>query len=219
METSVGIRVLIVMRELIQRIGLMHIITLDSEMQVVASVSTLDDARRVLIKKPVDLVIVNAEMEGGTGYSFIQELAARKPRVWPVAYDAFGKAMSISRALKSEAKAVITAEDSKESILTVLIAVTAGRQLLSPCSAEVITRELTDPTQTSEKKARLSLSARESQVYQLLGKGSANKDIAAEMGISVRTVDTLMDRIKDKLGVKGGHKLRQRAAMDVSAMG
>ena len=57
------------------------------------------------------------------------------------------------------------------------------------------------------------LSQRERQVFRLLGSGSSGRAIAAELGVSVKTVETHRQRIKDKLQLKTGAEVNRRAAI------
>lgn len=56
-----------------------------------------------------------------------------------------------------------------------------------------------------------SLTDRELEVYQLIGEGQASREIAAKLGVSVRTVDAHRTHIKDKLGLRDASELSYRA--------
>ena len=63
------------------------------------------------------------------------------------------------------------------------------------------------------------LSGQQQQIYRLLGRGTPNEDIARQLGISVRTLESYCVRIMDKLGVQGVKELRRRAIRDALAAG
>jgi DNA-binding CsgD family transcriptional regulator len=63
------------------------------------------------------------------------------------------------------------------------------------------------------------LSGQQQQIYRLLGQGAANEDIARQLGISVRTLESYCVRIMDKLGTQGIKELRRRAIRAAVASG
>ena len=69
------------------------------------------------------------------------------------------------------------------------------------------------PAQTSLSPPRLPLSERETQVFERIGRGQGSSAIAAQLGVSVKTVETYRESIKRKLGLESGHELLRAALL------
>ena len=116
---------------------------------------------------------------------------------------------AIRRALDAGAGGYVTKREAAESLVAAIRAVLAGSCYLSP-RAEAALRELTPLA---------GLSGQQQQIYRLLGQGASNEDIARQLGISVRTLESYGVRIMDKLGVQGIKELRRRAIHDALEAG
>jgi DNA-binding CsgD family transcriptional regulator len=62
------------------------------------------------------------------------------------------------------------------------------------------------------------LSDRELQIFQLIGASIPNRDIATQLGISVKTVETHRENLKNKLGIQDGHDLKDAASFFVNSL-
>jgi DNA-binding NarL/FixJ family response regulator len=202
MQSSNVIKVLLVVPEVIQRIGLTHIITEHAGMEVCGEAATLDLARKFLSKKAVDLVIVSVRMENGGGYNLLKELSARKQKAWTVAYAYFDQLHTVIRAKECGATAVLSKEDVIPSIVAALADAAVGKDHISPFGALSLSREVLElkAARVSGADLKQILSARQQQIYELLGQDLQQKEIAAELGISDKTVNTNIARIREKLG-------------------
>ncbi len=113
----------------------------------------------------------------------------------------------IQRALDAGAGGYVTKREVAESLIDAIRAVLAGERYLSP-RAEAALRELTPKD---------VLSGQQQQIYQLLGRGLSNTEIARQLNISVRTLESYCARILDKMRLQGIKELRRQAIRDAGS--
>ena len=106
-------------------------------------------------------------------------------------------------------------------LLTAIRAVREGRSFVSPMLAEAEAQEAASPPQVAgqieAEEALAGLSARERQVLVLLAHGHTHSQMAEQLGISVKTVETHRARLSDKLGLKSRADL-VRLALDAGLL-
>jgi DNA-binding NarL/FixJ family response regulator len=216
METSTDKKILLVVPQAVVRTGLSQMIGVNSKMKVCAEAGTLEQARRTLARQDVDLVIVTVEIEGGNGYRFLKELVSHKRKIWPVAYGHFQNAASVNLALLNGAKGVISIDDSAEEVLSALTFVTAGRQAITKINAELLVQAMSEAIQREKNAEQKPLAPREQQLYEMLGSTMKLSLIAEKMGLSPKTLNTMIHRIETKKGLKSTLDLRLHSATDLS---
>lgn len=207
-------QILIVQPVPVVRLGLVHMIVLGSEMKVCADSATLARARSLLPRHQPDIVIVDPAMEDGEGFVFLKEASA--PPGKTIVFSRSLNAATAQRAFQCGARAIISHQDSQESVLAALTAVMEGRRHIAPCASDAIAGGLDFPENQGKHRAERLLSERELQIYHLLGRGCAVKEMAAQLGISSKTVESNQTRMKEKLGLKSNAALRHEATLFVS---
>lgn len=153
------------------------------------------------------LVVVDLALGEESGIELIKKLRARGLAV--LVYSMHEGSTVIRRALDAGAGGYVTKREAAESLAAAIRAVLAGSRYLSP-RAEAALRELTPLD---------GLSGQQQQIYRLLGQGASNEDIARQLGISVRTLESYCVRIMDKLGLQGVKEMRRRAIRDALGSG
>src|SRR5262249_14200033 len=116
------------------------------------------------------------------------------------------------RTLRAGALGYITKEQATEQIVAAIRQVLAGRVFLSPAMTEkLLGRVVGESGKIDERQAEDRLSDREIEGFQSIARGKNTPQIAADMHVSPKTVETYRVRIKDKLGCSTLHELIQRA--------
>jgi len=151
------------------------------------------------------LVIVDLSLGDESGVDLIKRLRLRGLSV--LVYSMHEGAHIIRNALDAGAGGYVTKREAAQSLAEAIRAVGAGSRYLSPRAAAAYQ----DPTPLD------SLSGQQRQLYRLLGQGCTNEEIAGQLNISVRTLESYYVRVMDKLGVHGVKELRQQAIRDARA--
>lgn len=151
------------------------------------------------------LVVVDLALGEESGIDLIKKLRAKGLAV--LVYSMHEGSNVIRRALEAGAGGYVTKREAAESLGAAIQTVLAGVRYLSP-RTEAALREFSPLN---------GLSGQQQQIYRHLGQGGSNEEIARQMGISVRTLESYFVRILDKLGLPGVKELRRQAIRD--AMG
>lgn len=156
-----------------------------------------------------DVAVVDISLKAGDGLDLIKRVRARHPAARILVWSMHSEALYAERALRAGALGYITKEQATGQIVEAIRQVLAGRVYLSPAMTERLLGRVTgDGLDRSPVEA---LSDRELEVLRLIGGGVRTADIAGRLRLSVKTVETYRDRIRQKLGLADGTDLAQFA--------
>lgn len=201
-------RILLVDDHAIVRKGLKE--TLEEELGAV-SFGEADSAPRVLEKlgeAEWDLVVLDINMEGRNGLDLLTEIQSVRPKLPVLILSMYPVAEFAVRALKQGAAGYLNKQSAPEELLNAVQTLLAGRRYIS---AELADRLADDLLRDSNKPPHEELSVREYQVMLLLASGKIQKEIAAELCLSAKTVSTYHTRILKKLGLKNDIEISRYA--------
>jgi DNA-binding NarL/FixJ family response regulator len=191
MKKSEKTRILIADDHYIVRIGLVALINIESDMEVVAEAADGAEAIELFDQYNPDLVLLDMHMPVKNGIETTKEIRSRFPASRILILTAFDGDEEIHRALQAGAQGYVFKNSSGKKLIPALRAVLAG-QLWIP--QEVASR-------LEARKSFEELSPREIQVVNELAKGLANKEIAETLGITEHTVKDHLKNILSKLHV------------------
>lgn len=206
------IQVLLVHPSTLLRVGLRHIITIDSNMRVCGEAATLAQGRESQTAKRPQLIVVDPEMEKDAGFPFMTEIQRPDSDVRCVAVGGRLGRAGIERAFKAGAVAVLSHYDSEKAILQGLYAALNGTRHMSPSVTEDFCSEMDGGMMVAANPSVL-LSPREKEIFGLIGQGLRIKQVAAQAGMSARTVESHEANIKKKLGLRDNSQLRRLAIL------
>jgi DNA-binding NarL/FixJ family response regulator len=193
------VRILIVDDHSIVRDGLADLIERENGMRVVGLASTGEEAVLAAQRLKPDLIIMDLMLPSLNGIDATQRIVAELPRTRIIALSACHTLEQVSRVLRAGALGFVLKTSAAAELLRAIHEVTAGRQYVSPLIAALFPDgELNMPI---EKSPFERLSSRERTVVQLIVAGSTSSDIALQLSLSRKTVDTYRGRIMVKLGV------------------
>jgi DNA-binding NarL/FixJ family response regulator len=201
-------RILLVDDHAIVRKGLKE--TLEEELGAV-SFGEADSAPRVLEQlgeAEWDLVVLDINMEGRNGLDLLTEIQSVRPKLPVLILSMYPVAEFAVRALKQGAAGYLNKQSAPEELLNAVQTLLAGRRYIS---AELADRLADDLLRDSNKPPHEELSVREYQVMLLLASGKIQKEIAAELCLSAKTVSTYHTRILKKLGLKNDIEISRYA--------
>lgn len=111
------------------------------------------------------------------------------------------------RALHAGAKGYIMKQEAMESVVEAIRQVLGGKIYLNDKVKEHILFHLADRADAAEKTPILRLTDREREVFRLIGKGYSTREIAGKLNLSIKTIGTYRERIKEKLNIKHANEL------------
>ena len=200
-------RVLIVDDHPIVRQGLKRMIETEPDMEVCGEAATEAQARRAIRELMPDIVIVDLALQEGDGLELVRDVHAHHPDVPMLVLSMHDETIYAERLLAEGASGYIMKQAAADQLLNALRAVLRGERYVSEQLAQ--SRGVRDGGDTADPVKRLS--NRELQVLNLVGRGVSSRDIAAELGLSVKTVESHRQSIKRKLNLATNSQLLQYA--------
>lgn len=143
---------------------------------------------------PGGVIVLDLKLQGVADAAAVLEVVEMGHRVLIVSAHA-GQA-EVLGAISAGARGYLTKDADGEEILRAVRVIAAGDSFISPRLASFVL----DASRDRRAGAKLELSEREREVLSLVAAGERDQDIAETMGISVRTVRSYLDRIRDKTG-------------------
>ena len=193
-------RVLIVDDHPIFRFGLAGLITEQSHLEVCGHADSapiaLDSMRRL---KP-DLVLLDLSLRGTNGIELIKLMKAEEPTLPILVISMHDEAVFGLRALKAGALGYVMKAEAMNHVAEAISKVMQGKIYVSPKFGEKLIFKAVQSIESGTGSPVDTLSDRELEVLQLLGKGHSTRSIADTLHLSVKTIETHRAHIKEKLG-------------------
>jgi DNA-binding NarL/FixJ family response regulator len=205
------VRVFIVDDHELLRNGLAELLDNQPDMQVCGQASGEREAWGLARKARPDLAIIDISLDEGNGMDLIKRLAQHDASLKIVVLSSYDESLYAERALRAGAKGYISKQTPVRKIVGAIRHVLAGNFYLS----ERMTDKLVQRAAGGRGPAISPLDAlsdRELEVFTKIGRGCSTAEIAKDIHVSPRTVDTYRERIKSKLNLESG-TLLNRVAM------
>ena len=207
------IRVLIVDDHAMVRQGIATFIELQDDIELVGEAANGREAIARVEELRPDVVLMDLVMPEMDGVTATREIKARHPAVKVLALTSFVNDAQITPALQAGASGYLLKDLSAEELMHAIRAAHQGETPLAPAVAKKLIADIAAPR--GESSALDRLTDREREVLALLGRGMSNKEIAAQLSISAKTVKFHVSSILGKLGLAD----RTQAALFASKHG
>ena len=205
-------RVLIVDDHPIVREGLALLISTQTDLVVCGEADDVASACRSVDASPPDVVVVDISLPGGGGLDLIKRLKAHHPSVRILVSSIHEEGVYAERALRAGALGYINKREATRTLLDAIRRVRHGHIFLSEQMADrLLTRAVGGSEAVAESSSIDSLSDRELDVFESIGRGETKREIATRLHLSAKTVETYRERIRKKLGLESGTELTRRA--------
>ena len=178
------------------REGTRQILAAESDFSVVGEASSGDEAVRVVLERHPLIVLMDMRMPGLNGIEATRQILAQAPDIKVVIVSAHEDEDYVREALASGASGYILKTAPARELVEGIRAVAAGSLVLTPSLSRRLAQARSDPARASDR-----LSARELAVLRQIALGRANKEIALDLRISLRTVEGHLHNIFEKLRV------------------
>ncbi len=194
-------RVLIVDDHPAVREGLAIRISRESDLMVCGEAADEDEALELALQTHPDVAVIDMSLPTGTGIGAIKRIREADRTIRILAWSMYDEALYAERAMRAGAMGYINKREATGSIIDAIQCVLDGRIYLSG--------------PTTEFREAAGLSDRELQVFEMIGNGLKTAEIAGQLGLSVKTVETHVQRIRSKLHLKNTAELRREATRHV----
>lgn len=197
------IRVLVVDDHAVVRRGLIAFLEGEPDLELVGDADGGTRALELLAdfeaqERLPDVVLMDLQMAPPDGIAVTREIRARYRDVEVVALTSFGEETRVNAALDAGAAGYLLKDAEADEVVSAIHAAHRGELQLDPAIARRLMGRLRAAPQDDPAAG---MTARELEVLRLVGAGKANKEIAADLGISERTARTHVSNILSKLGL------------------
>ena len=209
-------RVLVVDDHPIVRQGVVQLLNCEPDFRVCAEAA---DARRALAAiaeiKP-DLGIIDICLQGTNGIELIKNIVAQWPDFPILALSMHDELLYAERALRAGAKGYVMKQEAPEKLTEALRRILNGQIYVSENLSDWMMRKAIDGKALQDPSPVGGLSDRELEVLQLIGQGCGTRQIANDLGLSVKTIESHRAHIKEKLNLKTAPEMVRFAVQWVS---
>ena len=200
--------VLIVDDHPLVREGLAMRIAAQPDMVVCGEAASTEEALALLPTAKPAVAIVDLALKKSHGLDLIKKIRKDAPSVSILVVSAYEEALFAERVVRAGARGYVNKQEAQHKVIDAIRAVLRGELYLS---AEMAQRLVDSVGQKAARQGVESLSDREIEVFQLIGRGSSARSIAEQLGISIHTVETHRENIRSKLGLHNAAELVHHA--------
>ncbi len=204
-------RVLVVDDHPIVRQGLTQLINREGDLLVCGEADGTASALQAIETLRPDVVVADLSLQGPDGLELLKNLRGRDVAVPVVILSMHDESLYAERALRAGARAYLMKQEATETVLVAIRRVLAGEIYLSDRMASRLLRQFVRQSPSSGASPVDLLSDRELEVFGLIGRGKGTRQIAEELHLSIKTVESYRAHIKDKLEIATASELVRHA--------
>ncbi len=198
------IRLLLADDHTVLRAGLKALFNAQPDMEVVAEASDGEEAIRMSRELSPDVVLMDISMPGINGFKATSEIRKQNPAVKILALTMHEDDSYLHQMLRAGADGYVPKKAADTELMAAIRASYRGEHFIhSSVASGLVTMARQQEPELLKNKGTGVLSQREAEVLQLLALGYTNQQIAEELCLSVKTVESYRARIKAKLGLEG----------------
>jgi DNA-binding NarL/FixJ family response regulator len=212
MTSNLMKKIIIVDDHPILREGLERVIGAEAELDVCGTAATVQEALRLVEFHSPDLVLTDLILPGRNGLELVKDLRATHPELPVLVLSMHDEMIYAERCLAAGARGYIMKETAAENLIDAIRTVLSGGVFASPAVMDHFLLSLSNPQGRSAASFPIKrLTDREIEVFEMIGSGKGNQEIAELLGISCRTIDAHRSHIREKLGISDGNELTRYA--------
>ena len=198
--TKKKIKVLIVDDHPVVRKGLWSCLDVRPNLKIVGEAANGLEAIKQIAALQPDVVLMDIAMPQMDGLEVTEKLHKDNPELKVLVLSVSSNRETVLRIIRAGARGYVLKESSPEDLVKAIELVNAGEAFFSPPVARIALNQYVSELDESDPASRLS--DREREVLVLIASGKSNKEIASDLGIGVRTIETHRERIMRKLTIR-----------------
>ena len=217
-NTTSPCRILLVDDHPLLLAGVEKHIAADAGLTVCGMAGDAKSARTLVEKLLPDLIIADLTLPGGCGLEFVKDMGALHPEIPIIVLSMHDEMIYAERVLRAGGRGYIMKDAPPARLMQAIRAVLAGGVYASQKVTNSLLQSLSSGKPRGYGGFSLEcLTDREMEVFQLIGQGKSNHEIADQLGISPRTLDAHRAHIREKLGFSEGSELTRHAIRWIEA--
>ena len=204
-------RVFVVDDHPIVRQGLALMINQEPDLAVCGEAEEAQRALQEIGTCKPDIVVIDISLNGPDGLDLLKMLRLRSPDLPVLILSMHDESVYAERALRAGANGYIMKQEATEKVLVALRRILGRDIYVSDRIANKMLQHYVRGADTGTQLPVAELSDRELEVFRLIGEGRGTRQIAEQLHLSVKTVESYQAHIKDKLSLRSARELVQHA--------
>ena len=195
----------------IVRQGLIKLIEQEEGLEVCGEAGSVSEALEALKTLGPDVILVDISLEDSNGLELIKlvdDLGLQIPMLVLSMHD---EALYAEHALRAGASGYVMKQAASNTLIQAIEKVLEGEIYVSKFMSSQMLKMAFRSGGEDSRTGTETLSLRELEVFELIGRGNSTREIAEQLNLSVKTIETYRAHIKDKLQLRSGTELMQRA--------
>lgn len=193
------------------RRGLASLIESEPGLTVCGEAATRTAALDAIRTSPPDLVIVDLMLGDSHGLDLVKDMKIRHPGIPALVLSMHDESLYAERSLRAGARGYVTKQELDDTLLMAIHRVLAGEIYISGKLQARFAADFVSGHRLETRSPFDGLSDRELEVFRLIGQGRGTRQIAETLHLSIKTIESHREHIKQKLSLESGAELAQRA--------
>ena len=189
------------------RLGLAEIINQEEDLTVCGWAKNLTQGLKAIEIHAPDLVIADITLEDSDGIDFVKQAKQQYKDLPVLVLSMHDEYIYAQHALNAGARGYIMKQEAMESVISAIHHVLEGKIFLNDCIKDHIISNISNQSVENANSPVSLLTDRELEVFKLIGLGLSSREIAEKLFLSIKTIGTYRERIKDKLNLKHANEL------------
>jgi DNA-binding NarL/FixJ family response regulator len=206
-----GARLLVVDDHPLLRDSLIKLVCSERDIVCCGEADNVADAKRLVEETKPDLMLLDLRLKSGDALDLIKSMKVEQPELKILVISQHDEMLFAERALRAGASGYVMKENATEEIFAAVRRVLAGELYFSQQVAAAAVRRSLVAKPDASRAGIERLSDRELQVFQLIGASFSTREIAEQFKLSVKTIETHRENIKQKLQLRDAAELSRRA--------
>ena len=204
-------RVLLVDDHPIVRQGLSLLIDREPDLSVCGEAEDAHSVFHAITTLRPDLVVLDISLNGPDGLDVLKEIRTKTGSLPILILSMHDESIYAERAMRAGANGYIMKHEAAEKVLVAIRRILHGEVYLSDRLTDSMLRQYVRGASPGKTSPLVSLTDRELEVFRLIGEGHGTRQIADELHLSVKTIESYQARIKEKLALRNSRELVQHA--------
>lgn len=204
-------RLLLVDDHPIVRQGLALLIDREPDLSVCGEAEGAHSAFHLIATLRPDIVVLDISLSGPDGLDVLKEIRSKTASLPVLILSMHDESIYAERAMRAGANGYIMKQEATEKVLVAIRRILQGEVYLSDRLTSTILQQYVRGAPPAKGSPLLNLTDRELEVFRLIGEGHGTRQIADELHLSVKTIESYQAHIKEKLALRNARELVQHA--------
>lgn len=202
MKETPKYKILIVDDHPIFCLGMAELINKEDDLHVCGSVENIKDANKAIKELQPDMAIIDISLKDGSGLELVEDIKKEKKGLPTLVVSMYDESLYAERAFLAGALGYVMKQEAISSVVDAIRQIRSGNIYASQQIKEKVFKRLTSQVESEEISPLEALTNRELEVLRLIGKGLSSKEISEQLHLSIKTIGTYRENLKNKLQIK-----------------